>query len=560
MGSSTYQRSRYRLSCFFISTFVAGCLFFSTACRVQATDWVEPVSSLSDLQNALNTICIPGDTLTININPNTYTTSSSPMSLDSLLVVDSFCDTVTLNGSGSGSTFLNGNGTYRVIDVRSPAWVTINNVTIENGLVNGFGAGIFVGPGSSTVNINNSVISGNHAQASGGGIALAVGTTVNISDSTISNNTADFNGGGIFNFGGYVVIDSSSFSENSANPSNDPAALGGNDILNQIGVIVSPVTDHIINESGAPGTTTFSVRLNQQPPPGKTITIGVASTDTSEVDISPATLTFTDGNFNIDQTVTITAVNDDVDDDNQTFNIVLTDNTLAGLGLDGNFEIAAVPVTTVDDDVAGITVGPISGHTTEDGGLATFTVVLTSEPVAEVAISLNSSNILEGIVSPDQLSFDNTDWNLAKTVTVTGVGDDLCDGDQSFVIITAPASSTDLKYAGMDPIDVDVVNEHTFKDRDGDNWEDCADNCPDAANPGQVDSDADGFGDACDLCPGYDDNLDADGDGIPNCNDGDDTDGDGFTDAEEALCGSDPIDSNSTCVKGLPWLILLLDD
>ena len=49
-------------------------------------------------------------------------------------------------------------------------------------------------------------------------------------------------------------------------------------------------------------------------------------------------------------------------------------------------------------------------------------------------------------------------------------------------------------------------------------------------------------------------------DGIANCIDGDDTDGDGFTDAEEFLCDSDPNNSNSKCSRGMPWLLLLLDD
>lgn len=63
-----------------------------------------------------------------------------------------------------------------------------------------------------------------------------------------------------------------------------------------------------------------------------------------------------------------------------------------------------------------------------------------------------------------------------------------------------------------------------------------------------------------DLCPGYDDSLDADSDGVPDCMDNDDTDGDGFTDAEEVICGSDPADFSSRCSRGLPWLMLILDD
>ncbi len=53
-------------------------------------------------------------------------------------------------------------------------------------------------------------------------------------------------------------------------------------------------------------------------------------------------------------------------------------------------------------------------------------------------------------------------------------------------------------------------------DPDGDGIDIPFDNCPTVANPLQEDSDGDDVGDACDICPGFDDNLDSDGDGIPN--------------------------------------------
>jgi len=54
-------------------------------------------------------------------------------------------------------------------------------------------------------------------------------------------------------------------------------------------------------------------------------------------------------------------------------------------------------------------------------------------------------------------------------------------------------------------------------DGDGDGVANCVDNCVDAANPGQADSDCDGVGDACDVCPGGDDSVDNNYDGLPDC-------------------------------------------
>jgi len=58
-------------------------------------------------------------------------------------------------------------------------------------------------------------------------------------------------------------------------------------------------------------------------------------------------------------------------------------------------------------------------------------------------------------------------------------------------------------------------------DSDLDGTPDESDNCPLTFNPSQDDADGDGFGDACDLCPGFDDLIDGDGDitpdGCDNC-------------------------------------------
>ena len=116
-------------------------------------------------------------------------------------------------------------------------------------------------------------------------------------------------------------------------------------------------------------------------------------------------------------------------------------------------------VTNTDNDTAGFTVTPTSGlTTTEAGGTATFTVKLTSQPTADVTIGLSSSNTAEGTVSPSSLVFTNVNWNTPQTVTATGVDDSVVDGAIGYAIVTAPATSTDLIYSGLNPSDVAVTN------------------------------------------------------------------------------------------------------
>ena len=92
-------------------------------------------------------------------------------------------------------------------------------------------------------------------------------------------------------------------------------------------------------------------------------------------------------------------------------------------------DAADVAVTNTDNDAAGITVTPTTAlTTTEAGGTATFTVVLNTQPTADVTIALSSSDTTEGTVTPASLTFTTANWNVAQTVTVTGVDDALVDG------------------------------------------------------------------------------------------------------------------------------------
>jgi hypothetical protein len=108
---------------------------------------------------------------------------------------------------------------------------------------------------------------------------------------------------------------------------------------------------------------------------------------------------------------------------------------------------------------AGILVTPTSGLvTTEDGDIDTFMIVLGSQPTKAVQIGLSSSDPTEGTVSPSQVTFNGVNWNIPQTVTVTGMNDDIKDGDQAYWILLAPAKSNDESYEGLKGPDVSVTN------------------------------------------------------------------------------------------------------
>ena len=82
---------------------------------------------------------------------------------------------------------------------------------------------------------------------------------------------------------------------------------------------------------------------------------------------------------------------------------------------------------------------------------------------------MKSSDTTEGVISTSignaqtndnasQLVFTSSDWNSARTVTVTGVADNLSDGDQAYAIqLSGDSSPSDLRFANVDPEDVSCL-------------------------------------------------------------------------------------------------------
>ena len=140
------------------------------------------------------------------------------------------------------------------------------------------------------------------------------------------------------------------------------------------------------------------------------VAVAVSSTNPAEGVASVSSLRFTTANWSTPQTVTVTGVNDFVDDGDVPYTIMVgpvtsSDTKYAAIGTK---EIWA---TNLDDDTAGIKIMPTSGLvTTEAGGAATFSVVLNSQPKDNVSIAVSSSDLTECAVSPAALSFTPANW------------------------------------------------------------------------------------------------------------------------------------------------------
>ena len=73
----------------------------------------------------------------------------------------------------------------------------------------------------------------------------------------------------------------------------------------------------------------------------------------------------------------------------------------------------------------------------ETGTTDTFTVVLDAQPSSNVVIDVSSGDTDEATVSAASLTFTNSNWNSAQTITVTGIDDNIIDGTIASTITVA---------------------------------------------------------------------------------------------------------------------------
>jgi len=129
------------------------------------------------------------------------------------LALPTITKSVTINGGGAADTILDGNHAHRVLNISGAITVNINGLTLRNGFESSSGGGGILIT-SATVNLDNSIVTGNLANSSGGGIRS--GGPLTITNSTISGNSSEEDqGGGIFG-GSPLVITNSTISGNTA--------------------------------------------------------------------------------------------------------------------------------------------------------------------------------------------------------------------------------------------------------------------------------------------------------------------------------------------------------
>lgn len=143
--------------------------------------------------------------------------------------------------------------------------------------------------------------------------------------------------------------------------------------------------------------------------------------------------------------ITITPVDDNFAEPVENVSIELQPGTGYVLGAPAAINET---ITIQDNDIPGVNFSTASGPTSEAGGTATFTINLDTQPTDPVTVALSSNDTGEGTVPPS-VTIPVADWDIGVTVTVTGVDDNIVDGDQTYTIITGNVTSADPNYNSL---------------------------------------------------------------------------------------------------------------
>ncbi len=200
----------------------------------------------------------------------------------------------------------------------------------------------------------------------------------------------------------------------------------------------------------------YSVALVTQPTADVVVTI----TSGAHALVDKQQLTFTPANWQVAQNVAVMAVDDAIAEGPHSATLLH-----AAASADGQYNAIAVAPVTVhisDNDSPGVRITESDGGTdVAEGGINdSYSVVLTSQPTADVAVNVTTG--AQAVVNVAQLLFTPANWNAAQTVSVAAVDDLVVEGAHTATILHG-AASADPHYnaVAVDSITVHIADNDT---------------------------------------------------------------------------------------------------
>ncbi|NET44443.1 Ig-like domain-containing protein, partial [Okeania sp. SIO2B3] len=215
-------------------------------------------------------------------------------------------------------------------------------------------------------------------------------------------------------------------------------------------------------------TDTYQIELDSGPTDQVNITItsegqALLSDNNNQIPSNTINLTFNPGNLG-PQTITVTAADDNIAAGDSIDNIIhtATSNDQNYNGPTAPFTVDGTPSNFIaanirDDEIPNVVITPTTTDATEGGATGSYQVFLTTQPIGDVAINFNTDQQIQPI---DPITFDQTNWNVPRTVTVTAVDDNIPETETQNISTIAHQvfSQSDLSYNNLNisPVTVNI--------------------------------------------------------------------------------------------------------
>ena len=216
-----------------------------------------------------------------------------------------------------------------------------------------------------------------------------------------------------------------------------------------------------VDEHGSGISVTVTGTLDGVARAGPTaLTVSVGASDDPAIEgadyvaVNDRTLTIDAGQTTGRATFILTPIDDDMDEGNESL-------TVAGSTTVTGLSVTATMVAINDNDERGVQISP-TGLTVPEGGDATYTAVLTSQPTGDVTVTpLLATGSSSDVTVSAALTFTATNWDQAQAVTVSAAQDTDADNDTATLEHTVSGADYGANSVTAPDVTVTVDDDET---------------------------------------------------------------------------------------------------